>query len=168
MLTWGAFNIVGASSKQRAEIERLQREVAAAVDAEITDLGIEDCTPGATALRLTSIAWETLYPKTGWMVPMAPSWIVSTTHKAVARLVPDPARKRYAIEIRSGVSDAEMEQAQQGTVIGGRLVHPINLERSGVEITTIRGDYRDETGAISQSTRPGDVHIRPVAGQGYP
>jgi hypothetical protein len=41
MLTWGAFNIIGASLERRAEIEAAQREVAAAVDAEITQLGIE-------------------------------------------------------------------------------------------------------------------------------
>ena len=41
MLTWGAFNIIGASIEKRAEIEKAQKEVAAAVDAEITRLGIE-------------------------------------------------------------------------------------------------------------------------------
>ena len=40
-----------------------------------------------------------------------------------------------------------MAEAEQGTVRDGRLVHPMNPERSGVEIKTIRGDYRDETGA---------------------
>src|SRR5208337_5428483 len=35
MLTWGAFNIVGATKGRHGEIERAQREVAAAVDAEI-------------------------------------------------------------------------------------------------------------------------------------
>ena len=41
MLTWGAFNIIGAPREKRAEIERAQREVAGTVDAEITRLGIE-------------------------------------------------------------------------------------------------------------------------------
>lgn len=41
MLTWGALNIIGAAPEQRAEIERAQREVAEAVDREITALGIE-------------------------------------------------------------------------------------------------------------------------------
>jgi hypothetical protein len=41
MLTRGAFNIIGADEKKRAEIEKAQTEVAAAVDGEITRLGIE-------------------------------------------------------------------------------------------------------------------------------
>ena len=39
-----------------------------------------------------------------------------------------------------------MAEAEQGTVRDGRLVHPMNPERSGVEIKTIRGDYRDADG----------------------
>ena len=64
------------------------------------------------------------------------------------------AAKRYAIEIHSGVSAAEMAEAEQGTVRDGRLVHPMNPERSGVEIKTIRGDYRDENGVNQNRLRP--------------
>ncbi|MDZ7664010.1 MAG: hypothetical protein U5K27_01520 [Desulfotignum sp.] len=41
MLTWGALNIIGASPEKRAEIVKSQQQVAEAVDAEITELGIE-------------------------------------------------------------------------------------------------------------------------------
>ena len=44
---------------------------------------------------------ETRCPKTGWMVPMAPSWIISKTRKVVAKLVPDHSSRRYDIEIHS-------------------------------------------------------------------
>jgi putative DNA methylase len=142
MLTWGAFNIIGASRQQRAEIEQAQKEVAAAVDAEITRLRIEHDKHGNRA-KAYLYCLETRCPKTGWMVPMAPSWIISTTDNAVARLVPDHTAKRYHIEVHSSVSAAEMAEAGQGTVRDGRLVHPMNPERSGVEIKTIRGDYRD-------------------------
>ena len=77
---------------------------------------------------------------------MAPSWVISKTRNVVAKLVPDPAAKRYEIEIHTGVSAAEMAEAEKGTVRDGRLVHPMNPERSGVEIKTIRGDYRDANG----------------------
>jgi putative DNA methylase len=39
-----------------------------------------------------------------------------------------------------------MAEAEKGTVQNGRLVHPMNPERSGVEIKTIRGDYKDSDG----------------------
>jgi putative DNA methylase len=42
---------------------------------------------------------ETRCPKTGWMVPMAPSWVISKNYHTIARLVPDAAAKRFRIEI---------------------------------------------------------------------
>lgn len=80
------------------------------------------------------------------MVPMAPSWVIAPKHGVISVLRPDKERKRYDIEIRSGVSTEELKQAENGTVRDGRLVHPMNPERNGVEIKTIRGDYRDDEG----------------------
>jgi putative DNA methylase len=145
MLTWGAFNIIGAAPGQRAEIERAQKEVAAAVDAEITRLGIEHDQHGNRA-KAYLYCLEARCPKTGWMVPMAPSWVISKTRNVIAKLVPDHAAKRYAIEVHSRVSPDEMAEAEQGTLRDGRLVHPMNAERSGVAVKDIRGDYRDAEG----------------------
>lgn len=152
MLTWGAFNIIGASPEKRAEIATEQERIAAEVDAEITRLGIEHDADGNRA-KAYLYCLETRCPKTGWMVPMAPSWVISKTRNVVAKLVPDLAAKRYAIEIHSGVSAEEMAAAEQGTVRDGRLVHPMNPERSGVEIRTIRGDYRDADGTTRSRLR---------------
>ena len=142
MLTWGAFNIIGAPKDKRAQIERTQKQAVAAVDAKITRLGIEHDADGNRA-KAYLYCLETRCPKTGWMVPMAPSWVISKTRHVVAKLVADPRRLRYEIEIHSNVSAEEMAEAEVGTILGGRLVHPMNPERSGVEIRIIRGDYRD-------------------------
>ncbi len=146
LLTWGAFNVVGAEPRTRAQIERAQEVVAEAVDVEITRLGVEHDADGNRA-KIFLYCLETRCPKTGWMVPMAPSWVIATAHRTVAKLVPDYEAKRYAIEIVTGVSEAEMAAATLGTVRDGRLIHPMNPERTGVEIKTIRGDYRDNEGA---------------------
>lgn len=145
MLTWGAFNIIGASQERSAEIERAQKEVAAAIDTEIARLGIEHDKNGNRA-KAYLYCLETRCPKTGWMVPLAPSWVIAPKYRVVAKLVPDPAAKRYGIEVHTGVSQEEIAEAEQGTVRDGRLIHPMNPERSGVEIKTIRGDYRDTDG----------------------
>jgi putative DNA methylase len=71
----------------------------------------------------------------------------------IARLVPDHANKRYTIEVHTGVSAEEMVEAEQGTVRDGRLVHPMNPERSGVAIKDIRGDYRDAEGVTGNKLR---------------
>jgi len=145
MLTWGAFKIIGASPERRADIERTQKEVAAAVDAEITRLGIEHDARGNRA-KAYLYCLETRCPKTGWMVPMAPSWVISKARNVVAKLVPDRACKRYTIEVHTGVLESEMAEAERGTIRDGRLVHPMNPERSGIEIKTLRGDYRNNDG----------------------
>ncbi|WP_203075826.1 anti-phage-associated DUF1156 domain-containing protein [Falsiroseomonas ponticola] len=145
MLTWGAFNIIGASDEQRTAIETAQKRVAAAVDREITRLGIEHDSDGNRA-KAFLYCLETRCPRTGWMVPMAPSWVISRVRGVVAKLVPDHAAKRYRIEIHTGADAAAITEAERGTVQGGRLVHPMNPERSGVEIRTVRGDYRDADG----------------------
>ena len=152
LLTWGDFNIIGASPEIRAEIERAQQEVAAAVDAEITGLAIEHDKEGNRA-KAYLYCLETRCPKTGWMVPVVPSWIIATNRHIIAKLVPDHATKRYRIEIHAGVSPAEMNEASEGTLRNGRLVHPMNPERSGVEIKTIRGDYRDAAGVTQNRLR---------------
>lgn len=152
MLTWGAFNIIGASPAKRAEIEKRQREVAVAVDAEITKLGIEHDKHGNRA-KAFLYCLETRCPKTGWMVPMAPSWVISKTRNVVAKLIPDPKKKRYEIVVQSGVSEADLGEAASGTIRDGRLVHPMNPEKSGVELKTIRGDHRNDDGRAGTKLR---------------
>ncbi|HME23214.1 MAG TPA: hypothetical protein VKI44_18095, partial [Acetobacteraceae bacterium] len=63
----------GASREKRAEIQREQNLASAAINAEITRLGIEFDTKGNRA-KAYLYCLETRCPKTGWMVPMAPSW----------------------------------------------------------------------------------------------
>ncbi len=156
MLTWGAFNIIGADAKRRDEIGNAQQAVAAAVDAEITRLGIEHDKDGNRA-KAFLYCLETRCPKTGWMVPMAPSWIISNKARIIAKLVPDQKHKRYEIEIHADASAEDMAKAAKGTLRDGRLIHPMNPEQSGVELKVIRCDYKDEQGTIQNRLRRWDV-----------
>ncbi len=152
MLTWGALNIIGASPEKRAEIERAQREVAEAVDREITALGIEHDSQGNRA-KAYLYCLETRCPETGWMVPMAPSWVISKTRSVVAKLVPDHGNKRFDIQILTGVSAADMKAAEQGTVRDGNLVYELERKTYRTPIKTLRGDYRDADGNIANRLR---------------
>ena len=99
MLTWGAFNIIGADEETRAEIEKAQKEVAAAVDGEITRLGIEHDEHGNRA-KAYLYCLETRCPKTGWMVPMAPSWVISKTRN-VTVANSSPTTRQSVTRLRS-------------------------------------------------------------------
>lgn len=152
MLTWGTLNIIGASPERRAEIEQAQREVAEAVDKEITALGIEHDEQGNRA-KAYLYCLETRCPETGWMVPMSPSWVISKTRNVVAKLVPDHANKRFEIQVVSNVSAAEMKAAEKGTVQDGVLVYDLDGKTYRSPIKTLRGDYRDADGSTKNRLR---------------
>lgn len=152
MLTWGAFNIIGASPVQRAEIEKAQREAAESADRKIISLGIEQDEHGSRA-KAYLYCLETRCPETGWMVPLSPTWIVSKTRNAIARLTPDPKSKRFDIEIVSGVSKAEMIAAEKGTVQSGEMVYALDGKTYRTPIKTLRGDYRNSDGSAGNRLR---------------
>ena len=157
MLTWGAFNIVGAGADARAKIEVEQKRLVDEVNEKITQLGIEHDKHGNRA-KSYLYCLETCCPRTGWMVPIAPSWVISKTRNVLAKLVPDPEQMRYDIVVITGASKEEMKAAEQGTLRNGRLVHPMNLDRSGVEIRTIRGDHRGVRGGAHNTLRLWEKH----------
>lgn len=144
MLTWGAFNIVGASPEKRAEIEKAQQELIREVQCEIDELGIEsDGNDWQAKVFLYCV--EVICPETGWKVPLLPSLIISKGYKVVARLVPQPDQKRYDIKIVYVRTDTEVEEAKTGTVDDdGYMVHsPDGLTTHRVSISSLRGDYKD-------------------------
>lgn len=145
MLTWGSFNVVGASDDEHARMTKIQDEVLQDIENEIVSLGVEHDAEGNRA-KVFLYCLETRCPRTGYMVPMAPSWVISKTRNVIARLVPDHTSKRYDIEIVTGVTDAEVADATNGTVRSGRLHHPVLEDDLGIPIKEIRGDYKDSNG----------------------
>jgi putative DNA methylase len=157
MLTWGALNIIGAAPEKRAEIEQAQREVAATVDAEITALGIEHDHHGNRA-KAYLYCVESRCPETEWMVPLSPSWVISKSRNVVAKLIPDFEKQHFDIEIVSGVSAEEMQQAEHGTVQNGCLTYSLNGKTYSTPIKTLRGDYKDTDGNNQSCLRHWEKH----------
>ena len=145
MLTWGAFNIVGASPDDHEQMQNRQVMMMKEIDKEITNLGVEH-DPFGNRAKVFLYCLETKCPRTGWRVPLAPSWIISKPRRIIARLIPDHVNKRYDFHINSNVSKSEMDKAKAGTVRNGRMYHPMQQDDLGVSIREIRGDYRDDEG----------------------
>ncbi|BCX11790.1 MAG: DNA methylase [Thermosynechococcus sp.] len=163
MLTWGAFHIVGGTPEARAQLERDQQALVEKVQTEIDRLGIEEDGRGWRAKAFLYCV-EARCPQTGWMVPLLPTLVVSKGYRVIAELVPDPANKRYDIAIRSGVSDAELQAAEKGTVRSdGRgqdpyLVHTVDGREYRTKISTLRGDYRKPDGTTGNRLRLWEKH----------
>lgn len=147
MLTWGGFNIVGASKEKRAEMDKAQKKLAEQVQKEIDDLVIETDRNGWRA-KAYLYCVEVKCPESGWMVPLIPSLIISQPRTGVknnvcAKLVPNPAEKRYEIEIIQWVDEKDLPKFKNGTVQNGEMVHsPDGVNTFRVKISTIRGDYK--------------------------
>ncbi|MDY0134157.1 MAG: DUF1156 domain-containing protein [Atribacterota bacterium] len=152
MLTWGALNIVGASEERRKEILQGQQVVAKTVNKEITALNIEHDEQGNRA-KAYLYCLEARCPETGWLVPMAPSWVISKGRNIIARLKPNSEKKCFDIQVLTSVTAAEMKQAEQGTVQKGELVYELDGRTYRTPIRTLRGDYKKEDGSSGNRLR---------------
>lgn len=158
MLTWGAFNIVGGSAESRERLAEDQQRLVRLVNEEIDRLGVETDGHGWRAKAFLYCV-EARCPQTGWMVPLLATRVVSNGYRVVAELIPDSENRRYAIQIRTGVSEIEMDTAQVGTV--GRegkygeayLIHQVDGVDYRTKISTLRGDYQKSDRTIGNRLR---------------
>lgn len=143
MLTWGGFNIVGASKEKRAEMDNAQKNLVEQVQKEIDELGVETDGKGWRA-KAYLYCVEVKCPESGWMVPLIPSLIISRGYGVVGELVPVPEKKRYDIVVKYVKTKEEIDEAVNGTVQGGEVVHsPNGSTIYRTKISTIRGDYKE-------------------------
>jgi adenine-specific DNA methylase len=141
LLTWASLNIAGGGTQLAQRIRASQEEVYAAVDRQITKWGIEHNEKGWRADAYL-YCHETRCPECGWLVPLAPSWIIGEKTCCVAKLKPEYDNKRFEINIDAGVSAAEMAVAKgAGTVKNSALQCP-----HCQQTTPIRAIRRDREG----------------------
>ena len=143
MLTWGAFNIVGATRESRLEFEREQIDLVAKVKMEIDSIGVEADGNGWRG-KIYLYCLEVVCPSSGWRVPVLPSRVISKDKAVLAKLVPIHSEKRYDIQVVSNAPSAEMKLAEQGTYRKGNLVHSVDGVEHVNSIASIRGDYTTE------------------------
>ena len=140
MLTWSAFNIVGAQKSNHALIEAETKSLVANVKSELDAIGVELDGKGWRG-KIYLYCLEVLCPTSGWRVPVLASRIVSKGRMAIVELVPNPAKKRYEITVRSGVSAGELKEAERGTYQKECIVHSVDGIEHRNKISTIRGDF---------------------------
>ena len=144
LLTWGALHIVGGHNVAE-EVRQAQKTVFSAVDRQVTEWGIEHNEAGWRAEAFLYCV-ETICPECGWLVPLAPSWVIGRKTRTTAQLVSEPARKCFAIEIRSDVDRDSLKVAgDAGTVRNSRLECPNPACRTSTPIAAIRGDRRSSS-----------------------
>ena len=184
LLTWGAFNIVGAGPDEAARIERQTQDTLEQVKADLDaiDLGawvdksghshvlkVEQDTDTTTGRRMRIKAL--LYcatarcAHTGVEVPTLPTLVVSKPKRLVVdlRFVPEMAEAwdgpgHYELGLKE-VSAAELKDIDKAaTMVKGELVHRPKL---GMEFRTpvsqFRGDHKGDNGRNANRLRPWTV-----------
>lgn len=152
MLTWGALNIVGSSTEKHKEITEAQYQIAQSVDKEIIKLGIEHDEVGNRA-KAYLYCLETRCPETGWMIPILSTCVVSKSRNVIVKLIPNHSKKYFDINIISDVSNAELKEAEIGTLQDGDLVYRLEGRLYRNAIRTLRGDFRKPDGSTGNKLR---------------
>lgn len=142
MLTWGAFNIVGASVDKRGEIEQAQIDLVSKVKTEIDAFGVETDGNGWRG-KVYLYCLEVTCLSSGWKVPVLPTFVVSKGKAVLIKLVPDVANKRYGIEVVTSATAEQMKAAEKGTYLKGNISHIVNGKEHINSISSIRGDYTE-------------------------
>lgn len=152
MLTWGGFNIVGATPKKRIELDKAQKELAQKVQTEIDALEIESDGKGWRA-KAFLYCLEVTCPSSGWKVPVLPTLVINKRKKIIADLKPDIKNKRYDIEIKTNVTDDELKKAETGTISRNSkfgeayVTHSVMGIGHRSSISSIRSDFTDSARA---------------------
>jgi len=181
LLTWAGLNIIGGGPAVAERVREAQEAVYQAVDRQVTDWRIEHNAVGWRA-DVYLYCTEARCRDCGWVVPLAPSWVIGEKTHTIARLVEkndshrdtkntekdlcdlvSPCENSFCIEIHQGVTADELRAARIGTVRNARLDCPHCGQSSAMG--AIRGDRRGD-GAVyglrqwesaDLVPRPGDI-----------
>lgn len=139
LLTWASLNLLGGGSSVQDEVRRVQREVFAAADQQITDWGIEHNHRGERADAYLYCV-EVKPEGCSYFIPLAPSWLIDEYSKVVVDWQQVVGSDRLAPKVGI-VSDAELERFKKkkgATVVDSRVVDPFDSSRSW-SIEALRG-----------------------------
>ena len=89
LLTWASIHLIGGGKEVQEKVQAAQEAAFAAADKQITEWGIEHNTKGWRADAYLYCV-EAVCPATGYLLPLAPSWVISEKNKVCAVLKPDP------------------------------------------------------------------------------
>jgi adenine-specific DNA methylase len=139
LLTWASIHLIGGGKEVQEKVQAAQQAAFTASDKQIIEWGIEHNDKGWRADAYLYCV-EALCPATGYLLPLAPSWIISERYNVCAVLELDSINQRYDIGIVVNANKDILAKAKLGTLQNGRMVCPETGE--SFSIPEIRGDKR--------------------------
>ena len=142
MLTWGAFNVVGATEAQQKRLRIDAQTEIARVKKEIDALGIESDGNGWRG-KAYLYCLEIRCPSSGWRVPLLSSRVICKNKRVIVELVPIAAEKRYDIVVVESASDKQLIEAIPGTYSDETVTHKVAGTVHATKMSSIRGEYTE-------------------------
>lgn len=139
LLTWASIHLSGGGKVVQEKVQAVQEAAFSAVDRQVTEWGIEHNTQGWRADSYLYCV-EAICPATGYLLPLAPSWVIAEKDDICAVLKPDHINKRYDIEVVFNADKETLVKAKKGTIQNGRMVCPETGETFA--ISELRGDRK--------------------------
>lgn len=139
LLTWSSFNVAGADPETVAELTDELAKIERSVE---DDLAAFEINAHGDRAKAYLYCVEVQCPETGFMVPLAPNWIISPKTGVVGRLRTDHATKRIEVDIVTGATAAEVKAAAVGTVTGDFVQYELDGQTHRFSIGGVRGDHR--------------------------
>ena len=140
LLTWASLNIVGGGEAVANDVRAALQAVYEAVKNQIDVWGIERNSVGWTA---DALLYCHEVRDRGWLVPVAPSWVIGERTRTVAELVPDRDQKRFHITIVQGATDVQMEKAKNEGTWDGGVKCPVDDEGNFLPLAQRRATTAD-------------------------
>jgi adenine-specific DNA methylase len=158
LLTWASLNLLGGGPEVQEEVRRVQEEVFAAVDRQITEWQLEHNDHGERAEAFLYCV-EVKPEGCNYFIPLAPSWVISEKYRIVTKWNHCPGSDRFHPEVGE-VSEQELKNFKEkkgATVIDSRVIDPLDTTRSW-SIEALRGvDGLRRWTNEDIVPRPGDV-----------
>lgn len=151
ILNWANLNIASGDRDIIKKVEDFQEKIFREADIIIGKLGIEKNELGWRA-NAYLYCNEVACPECGYKIPLAPSWVVGSGSKVVARLKKDEKNMRFDIEIKNNCSELELDDAKNSGTIKNSKVFCCNCNAE-TPINVIRKDKKNEVGSTIYGLR---------------
>jgi len=139
LLTWASLNLLGGGREVREEVRRVQEDVFAAAERQISEWGIEQNERGERAEAFLYCV-EVRPEGCDYYIPLAPSWVISEKYRIVTIWHKVPGSDRLQPEVIA-VSEGELDlyKAKKGaTVVDSRVIDPFDANRTW-SVEALRG-----------------------------
>ena len=158
LLTWASLNLLGGGNTVHDEVRKVQGQVFATADKQITEWGIEHNNHGERAEAFLYCV-EVKPEGCDYYIPLAPSWVVSEKYRVVTtwEKVPNSDQLQPTV-LTVGEAELKLYKEKKGATVGdSRVIDPLDASRSW-SMESLRGpDGLRRWSNEDVVPRPGDV-----------